>query len=266
VSAHGSSSRAMSYQQSEGWPVLEEVSRCDEMRPRDPSFDNAESVHESIASEGRQSHASTTRNREQRVQRAMDVQDRKLAVKLKSTRKPESQFLTESAIANSDVVGGDANSKWWSFARPMEQAQLYWSLWAFSCLLGIVTAFFTPYRLSFDSGNPTLRRLDLSMDCYFMCFALLQALHVVPPHFSYLEISGTDLRWQIICAYFSRWCGVVELISALPFDFIASTELHADARLIFCPGLLRLGRIVRVIDFFAQVLPSLASCLLCSSV
>jgi hypothetical protein len=225
--------------------------------------DNSESVH----SDSRRSHASNTRSREQRVQRAMDVQDQKLAVKLKTTRKSETQNLTESAVANSygtvgtgggagvGVGGEESKSHQWLY--PVEQADLcYWSLYITAFLLGIVTAFFTPYRLSFDNDNPTLRILDFSMDGFFLFFLLFQALHVIPHHFSHLQSDSNimGLRGLIAREYVLKWRSWVDLLSALPFDLIASSvDPAAGGRVVFCLGLLRLGRMVRVFDFFAEV-------------
>ena len=124
--------------------------------------------------------------------------------------------------------------------------------------LSIVTAFYTPYRISFETSRAapwftTLQGFEVAFDLIFIANMFLHALHFYnPTTISTFSTDGLKLRSEILANYITRSKGkrfAIDVVSSLPWEFfVNSSDLNTN----FGLGALRVVRLYWVGDFLFQ--------------
>lgn len=134
----------------------------------------------------------------------------------------------------------------------------YWNL--FIIFLALITAIYTPYRISFETDTTTLWYLtlygfELCFDLIFIINMLLHAFHFYRPASlsSYNNEDGFAFRSEIFLSYVSKGNGkrfIVDVISSIPWDYMASTNSQYNLSLKFGLGIIRTVRLFWVAEYF----------------
>ena len=124
----------------------------------------------------------------------------------------------------------------------------------------LITAIYTPYRISFETSRTTpwystLQGLELAFDLIFIVNMSLHAFHFYrPASISTFTIEdGFAFRSEIFLGYVLKNKGrrfIIDFISSIPWDFMVTTSQPENLSLKFGLGILRTFRIYWVAEYF----------------
>jgi hypothetical protein len=121
----------------------------------------------------------------------------------------------------------------------------------FIIFLSIVTAYYTPYRISFETARETpwyttLEGFEIAFDLIFIVNMFLHAFHFYSPATISTTTCYTDgfkLRLEIFIAYLTKSKGkrfLIDLVSSIPWEFLVySSDLNTQ----FGLGIIRIVRL-----------------------
>lgn len=187
-------------------------------------------------------------------------------------RKLESKVFTSLSVYNEAIIKEQGITRQVSFmdtlkfyANPISCDSPTYTSWNFLMIfLALLTAIYTPYRVSFETDTttsyyPILEGFELCFDIVFIINMVLHACHFYRPStISFDSNNGTfnlNMRFQIFIAYTSKSGGrrfLIDFISSLPWDNIASNSEPNNLSLKFGLGLLRTIRLVWVGEYFQK--------------
>jgi len=139
------------------------------------------------------------------------------------------------------------------------KAYVYWS--NAILLLAFVVIFYTPYRLAFVG---TRTSFELAIDIVFISNMALHLVHFYSPIELYVADEAADegswwcgggggiSRLRIMTAYCKHWRFLVDLVGAIPWDFIAQAAGDTSPRLSFGLGFLRIARMVGILQALSR--------------
>ena len=207
--------------------------------------------------------------------KAFALQDKILDSKLSKLH--GSSASTDAVSAKLDFARPAESNRvalaWWHLRMLLQPVSVQSSAYEYwnNCILilTIVVVFYTPYRLAFQEVRTNF---ELAIDIIFLVNMGLHMVHFYSPltldkagsilnrllgsstssHFhSPVENSTTTTRHPrllILVSYLTQWRFIVDVVASFPWDFIASSAGATDPRLSFGLGMLRLVRVVNVLQ------------------
>ena len=211
--------------------------------------------------------AALFRAREANVELAFSAQDRKLE-----------KFLTKHRTANVSSGKRDAPSthtvlnSYMDVFKPISQGNKYLIQWNLVInILSMFSIFFTSYRLAFEFDDffGSYFKVAISVDAVFCAHNLYNMLCVIPQSLehkiqipqgelkSISEVFFLSLRGQILWHFFRSAWSLLDLFTAIPWDFIAlsiCTRDHwpLDIRISFFLGSIRCLRLLLLLRAYSH--------------
>jgi hypothetical protein len=162
----------------------------------------------------------------------------------KDTGKSQNTFIELLRYYSSPISCDSDTYKYWNFVM---------------IFFALITAIYTPYRISFETSRitpwySTLQGLELGFDLIFIINMILHASHFYrPASISTFTIEdGFAFRSEIFLGYIVKNKGrrfIIDLISSVPWDFMVTTQSD-NLSLKFGLGILRTFRIIWVAEYF----------------
>jgi len=202
------------------------------------------SVKGSVRDQSRRSDDENDRSANSRL--AFSNADRKLESKVMKTK---IRYNNESTEKNHHKKFYDRLKEYSTPISYDSDAYKNWNV--FIIFLSIVTAYYTPYRISFETARETpwyttLEGFEIAFDLIFIINMFLHAFHFYSPATISTTTCYTDgfkLRLEIFIAYLTKSKGkrfLIDLVSSIPWEFLVySSDLNTQ----FGLGIIRIVRL-----------------------
>ena len=155
-------------------------------------------------------------------------------------RKLESKVMKSKMRHNNESNEKNPNEKFHDrlkdYSTPISYDSDAYKNWnIFIIFLSIVTAYYTPYRISFETSRSspwysTLQGFEIAFDLIFIINMFLHAFHFYSPATISTTTCYTDgfkLRSEIFISYLTKSKGkrfLIDLVSSIPWEFLVNSS------------------------------------------